>query len=91
MVGQSEAHAACSNKMDQCSTLLLESPSSWNQQSSDRKLLHQNQVLSSHLLLTARKSTYQSVGDGGLHLGAGVQDPHGVDGGGEPSLVGQPV
>lgn len=35
--------------------------------------------------------SYQSDGDGGLHVGAGVEDLHGVDGGGDASLMGQPV
>lgn len=36
-------------------------------------------------------TSYQSVSHGGLHLCARVQDPHGVDGGRDPSLMGQAV
>lgn len=35
--------------------------------------------------------SYQSVGHSGLHFGAGVEDSHGVDGGGDPGLMGQPI
>lgn len=35
--------------------------------------------------------SYQSVGDGSLDIGAGVEDSHGVDRGRDTSLMGQPV
>ena len=35
--------------------------------------------------------SHQSVGDGCLDVGAGVEDSHGVDGGRDPSLMGQTV
>ena len=41
--------------------------------------------------MCVRVCSYKSVSDRSLDLGARVEDPHGVDGGGDPGLMGQPV
>lgn len=81
-------------------TLFLESPKSWNLQSPGGKSTeevtagwyklwqHQQIHLCSFFFLI---NSHQSICHSSLNLSAGVEDSHGVDGGRDPSLMGQPV